>query len=200
MMRDLPSLERLVEQLRRLPYLASKNVYRVSSHFLTKDEAQVEQFCKTVLAARRNIKACVVCCNWTEGLEKCSICSDSRRDHSLICVVETWHDLVSIERSGDFKGQYHVLGGALCPLEGIGPDRLSIKSLLSRIENGDVVEIIFATNPTPEGEATSSFIASKVNRKDIKMSRLASGIPMGSSLEYIDRITIHKAISGRQPF
>jgi recombination protein RecR len=200
MIRNLPSLERLVEQLRRLPYLASKNVYRVAAHFLTKDEAQVEQFCRTVLAARQNIKACSICFNWTEGLDKCSICSDVRRDSRLICVVETWHDLVSIERSGDFRGLYHVLGGALCPLEGIGPDKLAIKPLLLRVESGQVEEIIFATNPTPEGEATSSFIASKIEKTGMKMSRLASGIPMGSSLEYIDRMTIHKAISGRQPF
>lgn len=213
MLKDLPALDHLVEQLRRLPYLASKNVYRVAAHFLA-TSTDVDHFCNAVVEARRTIKPCKICFNWTQigqsrehvvtgGLSPhplCAICADQSRDHAVICVVESWHDLVSIERSGDFRGIYHVLGGALCPLEGIGPDRLTIESLIARVQCAYTTEIIFATNPTPEGEATASYIASKLKQLPIKLSRLASGIPTGSSLEYIDRITIHKALAGRQPF
>jgi recombination protein RecR len=126
------------------------------------------------------------------------LCSSPGRDKTTICVVETWLDLQAIEKMGDFRGVYHVLGGALCPLEGIGPDNLSINALIKRI-TPDVRELIFATNPTPEGEATASFISSKI-MMPVAVSKLASGVPIGSSLEYMDRITIHKALSGRRPF
>jgi len=131
----------------------------------------------------------------------CSICSSKRRDKPSICVVETWHDLFAIERAGGFEGVFHILGGVLCPLEGVGPENLNIQSLLKRVDK-TVKEIIFATNSTPEGEATASFISSKIAEKnsDVIISRLASGVPIGSTLEYMDRVTIYKALSGRRPF
>ena len=203
MLKHIPTLQRLVRQLQHVPYLASKNLYRVAAHFLSSDRKQVEQLCQAILEAKDKVKPCITCFNWTENEDLCKICSSDRRDKSYICVVETWHDLLAIERSEDYDGVYHVLGGSLCPLEGVGPDNLTINKLLKRVNN-TVKEIIFATNPTPEGEATASFIASKLDDKQkqghLKISRLASGIPIGSSLEYMDRVTIHKALSGRQPF
>lgn len=198
MSRELPALQRLLSQLQKVPYLASKNLYRVALHLLTTSDKSVTQLCEAILDAKQKLKPCVICCNWTEGTEECAICSSSGRDKTIICVVETWLDLQAIEKMGDFRGVYHVLGGALCPLEGIGPDNLSINALVKRI-TPEVRELIFATNPTPEGEATASFISSKI-MIPVQTSKLASGVPIGASLEYMDRITIHKALSGRRPF
>jgi recombination protein RecR len=199
MFKHLPSLQRLITQLQRVPYLASKNVYRIATHFLLQDSSRINAFCRAIEEAKKNINPCKVCFNWAEAEELCPICQSSDRDKSVICVVETWHDLVALEKSGDFKGVYHVLGGALCPLEGIGHNELRIAELFTRIDD-TVTEIIFATNATPEGEATASFIASKLINKSIVLSKLASGVPTGSTLEYMDRITIHKALAGRRPF
>ncbi len=217
MFKNLPTLQKLIRQLQHVPYLASKNLYRVVMYFLTSDRANVHALCQAILEAKDNVKPCTACFNWTEdsaGL--CSFCSSPKRDKSLICVVETWLDLAAIEKVGEYNGLYHVLGGALCPLEGVGPDELYIDALVKRIElshtNGQessqedkkacekIREIIFATNPTPEGEATASFIASKMNSSDIVISKLASGVPIGSNVHYMDRVTISKALSGRRPF
>lgn len=197
-MRHVPTLQKLLSQLQHVPYVASKNLYRVASYFLTADKKKVESFCQALLDLKEHVVPCKTCFHWTEGAQLCDICACSKRDHTCICVVETWHDLLAIEKAQEYTGVYHVLGGSLCPLEGIGPDNLTIRELLHRLD--DVSEIIFATNPTPEGEATASFIASKIHKSDMKISRLASGVPIGSSLEYMDRVTIHKALSGRQPF
>ncbi len=195
----LPSLQRLVRQLQQVPYLASKNIYRIALHFLTSDAKQIDQFCAAIVEAKKNIRACPICFNWTEGFELCSICSSARRDKNTICVVETWYDLFAIEKAGGYDGVFHVLGGALCPLEGVGQDDLNIESLIKRIDK-NIKEIIMATNPTPEGEATASFISSRFDKKNIEVTRLASGVPIGSTLEYMDRVTIYKALSGRRPF
>jgi len=203
MFNTLPDLQKLLRQLQKIPYLASKNLYRVALHFLTSDIANLEKFCDTLLQARKNITSCTTCFNLTQGSDICSICSSRKRDLSVVCVVETWHDLVAIEKAGGYQGVYHVLGGSICPLEGVGPDDLHINALLKRADN-NVKEIIFATNPTPEGEATASFISSKLSERPacsgIAISKLASGVPIGSSLEYMDRVTIYKALSGRRPF
>jgi recombination protein RecR len=188
-----------MRQLQRIPYLASKNVYRVISYFLDSDSKSVEQLCQAILEAKQHIKPCLSCFNWTEGRDLCGICSDGRRDAKVICIVETWHDLMALEKSGEFRGVYHVLGGVLCPLEGVGPDQLRVQELLTRL-TPDVQEIIFAMNPTPEGEATASYLASKMQKGSVAFSRLASGVPIGSSLEYMDRVTISKALLGRRPF
>ncbi len=200
MLKDLPSLQSLIRQLQNIPYLASKNIYRVAMHFLESDLLEVERFCLAVVEAKKKVKRCSCCFNWCEGESSCFICSMTKRNKSIICVVENWHDLVAIERTGGYDGVYHVLGGALCPLDGIGPEDLTIDALLTRIANGKVSEIIFATNPTPEGEATASYIASKLGYPELKISKLVSGIPIGSSLENMDRITVYKALSGRRPF
>ncbi|MBD3231568.1 recombination protein RecR [Candidatus Dependentiae bacterium] len=202
MFQKLPSFQRLVRKLQKVPFLASKNLYKVAIYFLTQDAEETHKFCDTLMQAKKNIKTCLRCYNFTESLDGiCSICGSDKRDKSIICVVETWHDLFAIEKIGDYQGIYHVLGGTLCPLEGIGPDDLNIESLFKRIDK-TTQEIIFATNPTPEGEATSSYIACKLSDLNFKLSisKLASGVPTGSSLEYMDRITIHKALSGRRPF
>lgn len=195
----LPTLQKLIRQLQKIPYLATKNVYRVAIYFLTTDDKAVQQLCQTIMDAKKAIKPCELCFNWTETSKYCTICSSTQRNKDVICVVETWHDLHAIEKTGEYKGLYHVLGGSLCPLEGIGPENLYIDGLLKRLDNS-IKEVIFATNPTPEGEATASFISSKIDNVAIKFSRLASGVPTGSSLEYMDRITIAKALSGRRPF
>jgi recombination protein RecR len=200
MFTQLPALQKLIRQLQRVPYLASKNIYRIACYFLTSDDKQIEAFCQAILEAKKNIKHCSLCYNWTEHQELCSICLSEKRDKRIICVVETWHDLWALENAGQYLGVYHVLGGALCPLEGIGPDHLTIKQLLVRLTTAEVDELIFATNPTPEGEATASYIHAKMNKIPIKVSRLASGVPIGASLEYMDRVTISKALLGRQPF
>ncbi len=199
-MKGLPSLDRLIRILGHVPYLASKNVYRVAAFFLSRSDLALEQFCMTLLEAKKNIVPCVICFNLSEGCDTCAICMQSNRIKTTICVVETWHDLFAIEKAGGFDGVYHVLGGALCPLDGIGPEKLTIEQLIARIHAAAVTELIFATNPTPEGEATASYIASKLKNNSVVISKLASGMPIGSSLEHMDRITIFKALSGRRPF
>ncbi len=201
MLHQLPTLQRLIRHLQKVPYLASKNVYKVAAHFLMQDPALVALFCKTLLEAREAIKLCTSCFNWAEGNDECLICLSPSRDKELVCVVEAWHDITALENAGGFRGVYHVLGGALCPLEGIGPEKLRINELLKRLDAG-VREVILATNQTPEGDATASYIASKITARapSLIVSRLASGIPMGSTLEFMDRVTIAKALSGRRPF
>ncbi len=161
MFQSLPSLQKLVRQLQKVPYLASKNIYRVAFHFLSSSQKEIEQFTQALLEAKKNIKKCFLCFNWTQESNLCPICSYERRDKFVICVVETWHDLIAIEKAGGYEVFYHVLGGALCLLEGIGSQDLNIESLFKRVDKS-VKEIIFATNSTPEGEATASFISSKL--------------------------------------
>ena len=208
MLKKIPSLQKLVRQLQHIPYLASKNLYRVAAHILSSERAQVEQLCNAILEAKDKVLPCKECFNWLEKAvesDLCTICMCDRRDRSKICVVETWHDLLAIEKTDDFYGLYHILGGALSPLEGIGPDDLTVDVLVRRVQEsakGDlpVKEIILATNPTPEGEATASYIASMLEAQQVKTSRLASGIPIGYSLEQMDSVTIHRALLGRRPF
>lgn len=199
MFQQSPVLQKLVRHLQKVPYLASKNVYRVIMYFLQSDRKSIELLCQTILEAKDVMKPCIRCFNWTEGSDYCSICSSSSRDASIICVVESWFDLWAVEKGGEYRGHYHVLGGALCPLDGIGPDSLYIDALLIRI-NQDIREVIFATNPTPEGEATASYMYTKIKHLPLMVSRLASGVPMGSSLSYMDRVTVAKALSDRRPF
>lgn len=197
---QLPSLQKLIRQLQRIPYLASKNVYRVAGHLLSCDNAATDALCSAIQEAKEQIVPCKKCFNWAQATDLCWICSSLSRDNKMICVVETWHDLMALENAGGYNGMYHVLGGALCPLEGIGPSKLHIEELVKRLSAGGVSEIIFATNPTPEGEATASYISSKIQKLSIPISRLASGMPIGSNLEQMDRITISKALVGRRPF
>ncbi len=157
-----------------------------------------DQFCKVLNDLKNNIEHCPTCCTWKEKTKDCIFCTSPKRDKTIICVVETWRDLVALEKTGGYQGLYHVLGGALCPLDGIGPEDLTIKQLIARV--GDCKELIFAFNQTPEGEATSSYISSKLKGTSVKITCLARGLPVGSSLEAMDRLTIYKALSERRPF
>ncbi len=201
MFKDLPALQKTIRLLQRVPYLASKNIYRVALYFLQEKENDVVLLFNAILKAKKDIRKCSICFNLTESKDLCSICSSKARDLSVICVVETWYDLAAIERAGGYDGVYHILEGSLCPLDGISADDLNVDSLFGRV-NESVSEVILATNSTPEGEATASFISSRLANLDlqIKISRLASGVPIGSSLEYMDRVTVYKALSGRRPF
>lgn len=200
MSQSLPSLQKLIRHLQKVPYLASKNVYRVASYFLTAEEEAIATLCQAILDAKQNIVPCKECFNWTETGLLCAICAAPGRDKSVLCVVETWHDLMAIEKTAGFLGCYHVLGGALNPLEGIGPDKLSLGALVERLKHGQVRELILGTNPTPEGEATASYLATKIHPLGITISKFASGIPTGASLEFMDKLTISKALLGRVPF
>lgn len=200
MIDQLPSLNQLLKQLQQVPYLASKNLYRVAHYFLEADQQKVEQFCRVLLEAKQRMSKCKVCCVLQEKDTPCFWCDSDRRNRSLVCVVESWQDVLIIERSGGYQGVFHVLGGAICPLEGIGPEQLTIEQLVARARTGTITEIIFALSQTLEGEATAAFIAKKLRSFPITLSSLARGMPVGSSLEYMDRLTVYKALTERRPF
>ncbi len=195
----LPTIKKLMRHLQQVPFLASKNMYRVTSYFLQLDDERIEQFCRSLQEAKARVVPCQTCFVWQEKNEQCSFCFDKNRDGSIICVVETWHELLVIERTETFKGLYHVLGGVISPLEGVGPKDLHIQELIARVTD-DVKELVFAMNQTPEGEATVAFIARKLQEKSVKISCLAKGIPIGSNLEFVDRLTVGKALTDRKPF
>lgn len=199
MFQELPTFAQLIKGLQQIPFLASKNLYRVAEHFLQMDPERVEQFCALLRHAKENIVRCEECFCWKERERACSFCSSPKRDKQVVCVVETWQELFAIEKTDGYIGVYHVLGGAICPLEGIGPDELTIAQLIERVDKG-AKEIILATNQTPEGEATAAYIARKLKGKDVVVSCLARGLPVGSSLEAMDRVTVYKALSERRPF
>ncbi len=198
MINKLPSLLQLTKQLQSVPYLASKNLYKVAFHFLTLDEKKLEQFCAVLTHAHENIELCSVCCALKEKKDACLFCAASKRDRSIICVVETWQELLSIEKTGGYFGLYHVLGGAISPLDGIGPEDLGLDLLASRLKHNQSTELIIATNPTVEGEATAHYIAELVKKRGIKTSRIAHGVPLGSELEFVDGGTLSRALLARE--
>jgi recombination protein RecR len=200
MLNDLPTVTKLIKALQQVPYLASKNLYRVTTYFLDMDERKLEHFCAVLLEAKNVVTHCPTCFFWCEKEKACSFCASPKRDQGLVCVVETWQELIAIEKTGGYKGVYHILGGVISPLDGIGPEQLTIAPLITRAVDGNVKEIILATNQTPEGEATAAFIASKLKHTSIIISCLARGVPVGSSLEFMDRLTVYKALSERRPF
>ena len=200
MIEKLPSLAHLIKLLQQVPYLATRNVYRVANYLLTIDDKRAQQLCDAIINARTKIAPCFICFAWQEVGGACLFCSSKKRDQSLICVVETLQDLMAVEKTGGYTGVYHVLGGSICPLDGVGPEDLTIQPLIKRAEKNDALEIILATNQTPEGEATAAYIAKKIEHTNVKLSRLARGVPVGSSLEYMDRLTVFKALSERRPF
>lgn len=201
MIEKVPSLAKLCKQLQQVPYLASKNLYRVATFFLTEDTEKIASLCQSIMQAKQSIIPCPICCMWKEVRGGCVFCDNPKRDHSVVCVVETWNELVSIERTEGYKGTYHVLGGAISPLEGVGVQDLSIDLLLTRVDTDErIKEIILATNQTPEGETTAAFIARKLKDRVARISCLARGIPVGSSLEMMDKLTVYKALSDRRPF
>jgi len=200
MLEELPTLAHLLKVLQQVPYLASKNLYRVAAHFLEMQPQQIAQFCATLESAKKKLKKCTSCFYWQEADATCVFCSSTKRDQTIVCVVETWQEILAIEKTKGFLGVYHVLGGSISPLEGIGPEDLTIDALLGRVSNGTIKEIILATNQTPEGEATATYISRKLKDKNIEISCLARGLPVGSSLEGMDRLTVFKALSERRPF
>lgn len=200
MIEKLPSLAQLLKTLQHVPYLASKNIYRVSEYFLHMDRAKLEQFCAILLNAHEKVKQCAVCFCWQEESAQCPLCSDARRDQQTICVVANWQDVLAIEKTGGYKGVYHVLNGLICPLEGIGPEHLTLEALNARAVHNEAREIIIALNQTPEGEATGAFVANNLKNTGITITGLARGLPVGSSLEAMDRLTVFKALSERRQF
>ena len=189
-------LQRLVEQFERLPGIGSKTAQRLAYFVLNMPKAQAEEFSRAITEAHEKIRRCEICCNFSDQ-EKCPICRNEARDHSIICVVETPRDAIAIEGTGEYKGTYHVLHGVISPLSGIGPDQLCIKELLSRLNNGEVTEVIMATNPTVEGEATAMYLSRLLKPLGIRITRLAYGIPVGGDLEYADDVTLARALEGR---
>jgi recombination protein RecR len=195
----LPTLDYLLRQLQQMPYVASRHIYRVAHHFLEMDAHKLQQFCVALQQAKEKLVKCPICYAWKENAQACLFCGDTKRDQRTVCVVETWYDLWAIERTESYKGVYHVLGGSICPLYGMGPDDLTISSLIERADHG-CDEIILALNQTPEGEATSAYIARKLEKAPVRITCLARGVPVGSSLEMLDRLTVHKALNERRPF
>lgn len=192
------ALQKLLQSLQQVPYLASKNLYKVANYFLEQDSSQVAYFCKVLIEASQNVKPCRQCFTWQQVGAPCSFCDSSRRNLQVICVVEKWPDVLAIERTANFTGLYHVLGGAISPLSGIGPEELTINFLQQRVRDKKPSELVLALSQTPEGEATTAYIIDKLQEFKLNISMLAQGMPAGSSLEYTDRVTLAKAITDRK--
>ena len=191
-----PAVENLVTQLTKLPGIGRRTAQRLAFHLLSARPEEALELARAIEDVKARVRFCRECGNLTEE-ELCQVCSDARRDRSVICVVEQPVDVVSLERTGEFRGLYHVLGGALSPLDGVEPDDLRIGGLLSRIERGGVEEVVLATNPTMTGEATAAYVADRLRGK-VQVTRLASGLPVGGDLEYADEVTLGRALAGRR--
>ena len=187
----------LIDELGRLPGIGPKSAQRIAFHILQTETFDVTKLAETLLAVRDKVRFCEQCGNVSEQ-ELCSICRDPRRNPALICVVEEAKDVVAIERTREFRGLYHVLGGAISPIDGIGPDDLRIRQLMQRLADGTVEEVIIATDPNLEGEATATYLSRLLKTLEIRVSRLASGLPVGGDLEYADEVTLGRAFEGRR--
>lgn len=189
---------KLIEEFSKLPGIGRKTAQRLAFHILDMKGNEVVELAKAIVNAKKLTKHCKICSNLTEG-DTCNICDNVKRDNSVICVVENVRDISAMERTKEFNGVYHVLHGAISPLDGIGPDEINIKNLFSRL-NGDVKEVILATNPTIEGEATAVYISRLIKPLGIKVTRIAHGIPVGGDIEYADEVTLMRALEGRREF
>ena len=196
-MNQLEPLVRLTEQLQRLPSIGPKSAQRLAFHLLKQPREEVDQLCDAIRDVKELISYCSVCSNVTDR-DPCFYCTDHSRDRRMICVVEAPYNVAAVERTRDFKGTYHVLLGALSPLKGVGPDDLHIKGLIERVATGEVHEVILATNPNVEGEATAIYLSKLLKPLGVRVSRIAMGVPVGSDLEYADEITMLKAMEGRR--
>ena len=196
-MTELGPLQTLVDQLQRLPGIGAKGAQRLAFHLLRQPRDDVEALVAAIRDVKERISHCSVCHNITDA-DPCYYCTHDGRDRSVICVVEDPHNVAAVERTKEFKGSYHVLMGALSPLQGVGPDDLRIKSLLDRVGRGAVAEVILATNPNVEGEATAIYLAKLLKPLGVRVTRIAMGLPVGSDIEYADEVTIHKAMEGRR--
>ena len=191
------SLDNLIDCFARLPGIGRKSAQRLAFHVLRLPKAEAEGFANAILEAVENVRCCNICQNLTDG-EICSVCSSPKRDNSMICVVADPKDVASIERARDFNGLYHVLHGVISPMNHVGPDDIKVKELLSRVGLGGITEVIMATNPDTEGEATAMYVSRLLKPLGVKVTRLAYGIPVGSNLEYADEATLFRALEGRR--
>ena len=192
------ALNRLINELSKLPGIGGKTAQRLAFHILSLSDREAETLAEAIVGAKRDLRYCSVCGNLTDQ-EQCLICSDASRDRSVICVVETPQDVMAMERIREYRGLYHVLHGAISPAEGIGPNDINLKSLITRLQgDSEVKEIIIATNPNIEGEATAMYISRLLKPAGIKVTRIAHGIPVGGDLEYADEVTLLKAVEGRR--
>ncbi len=192
-------IRKLIESFEKLPGIGPKTAQRLTFYLLHVPQAQLESFAEALETLKKNTVLCSICLNVSDR-DPCPICSNQNRDKSIICVAEQPLDVLALEKTGDYKGVYHVLHGAISPLNNIGPDELHIRELLPRLKNGEVKEVILATNPNMEGEATAMYIAKLIKPLEIKVTRLAHGLPVGADLEYADEITLSRAIEGRRKY
>ncbi|MCR5030084.1 MAG: recombination mediator RecR [Selenomonadaceae bacterium] len=195
-MQYIEPLAKLIEHFRALPGVGTKTAVRLAYHVIDMDEGKARALAGAILEAKEKIGFCGVCCNLSDR-DPCAICASVKRDHTTVCVVEQPQDVAAVERMHDYHGVYHVLHGALSPLEGIGPENLRVKELLSRLQDGSVKEVIMATNPNVEGEATAMYIARLLKPMGVRVTRIAHGLPVGGDLEYADEVTLAKAMENR---
>ena len=187
----------LIDELGRLPNIGPKSAQRIAFHLLQADPADVRRLADVLVRAKEQVRFCVICFNVAEQQE-CKICRDQRRDPASLCVVEESKDVVAVEKTREFRGRYHVLGGAISPIDGIGPDDLRVKELVKRLADGAITEVILATDPNLEGEATATYLARLIKPMGLRVTRLASGLPVGGDLEYADEVTLGRAFEGRR--
>ena len=190
-------IQRLIDELARVPGIGRKSAQRLAFHLLQVEEEDARRLSKAIIEMREQVRLCRRCFNVTDA-EECSICRDLRRDAATVCVVERAQDIVVVERSREFRGRYHVLGGAISPIEGIGPERLRFAELAARVRAEGVTEVIVATNPTVEGDTTALYLARLLKSEQVRVTRLASGLPVGGDLDYADELTLGRALVGRQ--
>ena len=192
-----PSIEKLIESFEKLPSIGHKTAARLAFYMLDLNEEETNEFINSIVNAKKNLKHCSKCFNISDT-DPCNICSNPKRDESIICVVEDVRDIVAMERTHEFKGVYHVLHGSISPMNGIGPEDIKIKELLNRVSAGNIKEVIIATNPRVEGEATAMYISKLIRPFGTKVTRIAHGVPVGGDLEYTDEVTLTKALEGRR--
>ena len=191
------AIQDLIDELGRLPGIGPKSAQRIAFHIIQSEHVDTSRLVEVLRTVKEKVKFCKECGNLSEE-ELCRICRDERRDKNVICVVEESKDVIAIEKTREFRGRYHVLGGAISPIDGIGPEQLRIKELLTRLQNAEIEEIIIATDPNLEGEATATYLSRMLKPLGIKISRLASGLPVGGDLEYADEVTLGRAFEGRK--
>jgi recombination protein RecR len=187
----------LIDELGRLPGVGPKSAQRIAFHLLQAEEPDVRRLADVLIEVKARVKFCSICFNVSED-DQCRICRDPRRDPTVLCVVEEYKDVVAIERTREFKGRYHVLGGAISPIDGVGPEQLRVRELMMRLSDGTVTELILATDPNLEGEATATYLTRMLKDMDLTVTRLASGLPVGGDLEYADEVTLGRALAGRR--
>ncbi len=192
-----PPIQRLIDELARLPGIGQKSAQRLAFHLLSTEDEDARRLSRAILEMREQVRLCRRCFNATDA-DECSLCRDLRRDLSVVCVVQRPQDIVVLERSREFRGRYHVLGGAISPIDGVGPERLRFKELVDRVRQEAITEVIIATNPSVEGDATAFYLAKVLKPEGVKVTRLAMGLPVGADLDYADELTLGRALTGRR--